>query len=286
MKWVLAFSGDAQAETVFIPEPQRGTICVSSQAGCSLKCSFCHTGTQKLKRNLTAAEIVAQVMHVRMELDDRPMSLKRRKATHIVLMGQGEPLLNYTQVRKACEILSDGDGLAFSTHKITLSTSGIAPLIPKVGSELGVNLAVSLHSAKNNVRDVLVPINRQYPISVLIKSCHEYRLNRTITFEYVMLDGVNDSDEDARAVYFLLRNLNCFVNLIPFNPWPGTEYRRSSDDRINSFQQLLLSLGLKATIRHSRGSDILAACGQLKSGESKAFFGNSAPATPEVLASP
>ncbi len=267
-KWLLRFADGNLAETVYIPEEDRGTLCVSSQVGCTLTCSFCHTGTQRLVRNLTPSEIVGQVMIARDALGEWPTPQDGRLLSNIVMMGMGEPLMNYENVATALRIVMDDEGLAMSRRRITLSTSGVVPLIERVGRELGVNLAVSLHAASDAVRDTLVPINHKYPIAMLMEACRAYPRSsnaRRITFEYVMLDGVNDSPADARALVKLAEGIPAKFNLIPFNPWPGTDYRCSPDPTIAAFADILNSAGYSAPVRTPRGRDILAACGQLKS---------------------
>ncbi|MBV8089803.1 MAG: 23S rRNA (adenine(2503)-C(2))-methyltransferase RlmN [Alphaproteobacteria bacterium] len=271
-KWLLRFPDGQEVETVHIPEDERGTLCVSSQVGCTLTCSFCHTGTQRLVRNLTAAEIVAQVMIARDALGEWPSSQEDRQVTNIVLMGMGEPLLNYENVAAALKIIMDPEGLAISRRKITLSTAGVVPMMRRCGAELGVNLAVSLHAVRDDVRDRLVPLNRKYPISELLAACRSYPRSsnaRRITFEYVMLKGVNDSPADARELVGLLAGIPAKVNLIPFNPWPGTPYECSPDEAIKVFSDIIFAAGYSAPIRTPRGRDILAACGQLKSSSIK-----------------
>lgn len=275
IKWLINLesknnSTNNQIETVFIPEENRGTLCISSQIGCTLNCSFCHTGTQKLVRNLTADEIVSQLLIAKDRLDDwhRNNPNNIRKITNVVLMGMGEPLYNFDNVKKALLIITDCDGLALSKRRVTLSTSGIVPFIERVGNEIGVSLAVSLHAATDEVRDILVPINKKYPIRELINACENYpRLKNSskITFEYVMLKDVNDSLTDAKALIKLLRNIPAKINLIPFNPWPGSNYICSDMEQIKKFSAVLNNAGLSAPIRKPRGQDILAACGQLKS---------------------
>ncbi len=267
-KWLLGFDDGKQAESVHIPETDRGTLCVSSQVGCTLTCRFCHTGTQRLVRNLTAAEIVGQLAVARDTYGEWPTPPEGRLITNVVLMGMGEPLFNYDNVAKALRILMDPEGLAFSRRRITLSTAGVAPLIPRVGAELGVKLAISLHAATDAVRDVLVPINRKYPIAELLDACRAYPgldNARRVTFEYVMLKGVNDSVADARLLAELVAGIPCKFNLIPFNPWPGAPYECSSAAAIQRFAQTLADAGYTAPVRAPRGRDIMAACGQLKS---------------------
>jgi len=268
-KWLLR-SPDAQDyEMVFIPDADRGTLCVSSQVGCTLNCRFCHTGTMRLVRNLTAGEIVGQVMLARDSLGEWPSSQDGRLLTNIVMMGMGEPLYNFDNVRDALKLVMDGDGLALSKRRITLSTSGVVPMIARAGAEIGVNLAVSLHAVTKEVRDEIVPINRKYGIEELLQACADYpQANnaRRITFEYVMLKNKNDSDADARELVRLIRhyNLPAKVNLIPFNPWPGAIYECSSPERIKAFSNIVFEAGISAPVRTPRGRDIDAACGQLK----------------------
>jgi 23S rRNA (adenine2503-C2)-methyltransferase len=271
-KWLLRFPDAQEVETVHIPEEERGTLCVSSQVGCTLTCSFCHTGTQPLVRNLTAAEIVAQVMIARDAFGEWPSSQEDRQVTNIVLMGMGEPLLNYENVAAALKIIMDPEGLAISRRKITLSTAGVVPMMRRCGAELGVNLAVSLHAVRDGVRDRLVPLNRKYPIAELLAACRNYPGSsnaRRITFEYVMLKGVNDSPADARELVRLLGGIPAKVNLIPFNPWPGAPYECSPDEAIAEFSDIIFAAGYSAPVRTPRGRDILAACGQLKSASIK-----------------
>ena len=267
-KWLLRFPDGQEVETVHIPEEERGTLCVSSQVGCTLSCSFCHTGTQRLVRNLTGAEIVAQVMIARDALGEWPSPQADRQLTNIVLMGMGEPLFNYDNVAEALKIVMDPEGLAISRRKITLSTAGVVPMIRRCGAELGVKLAVSLHAVRDDVRDRLVPLNRKYPIAELLEACRSYPGSsnaRRITFEYVMLKGVNDSPAEARELVRLLAGIPAKVNLIPFNPWPGAPYECSSDAAIEAFSEIVFAAGYSAPVRTPRGRDILAACGQLKS---------------------
>ena len=266
-KWLVRFPDGQEIETVHIPEDDRGALCVSSQVGCTLTCSFCHTGTQTMVRNLGAGEIVAQVMAARDDLGEWPSPMSDRQISNIVMMGMGEPLLNYDNVAKALKIVMDGDGIAISRRRITLSTSGIVPLMERCGEELGVNLAVSLHAVRDDLRDELVPINRKYPIAQLLDACRKYpgaNNARRITFEYVMLKGVNDSLSDARELVRLLADIPAKVNLIPFNPWPGVAYECSEGRQIVAFAKLLNDAGLSAPVRTPRGRDILAACGQLR----------------------
>jgi 23S rRNA (adenine2503-C2)-methyltransferase len=267
-KWLLRFPDGQEVETVHIPEEDRGTLCVSSQVGCTLTCSFCHTGTQRLVRNLTPEEIVGQVMIARDALGEWPSPKDDRQVTNIVLMGMGEPLYNYENVAAALKIVMDPEGLSISRRKITLSTSGVVPMIRRCGEELAVNLAVSLHAVRDDIRDRLVPLNRKYPIRELLETCRSYpgaSNARRITFEYVMLKGVNDSPDDARELVRLLAGIPAKVNLIPFNPWPGAAYECSSDAAIKAFSDIVFAAGYSAPVRTPRGRDILAACGQLKS---------------------
>jgi 23S rRNA (adenine2503-C2)-methyltransferase len=267
IKWLLRFADGNEAETVYIPDDDRGTLCVSSQVGCTLTCTFCHTGTQRLVRNLTVSEITGQVLIAMDELGEWPATHDGRRLTNIVMMGMGEPLFNYDHVAKALKIIMSGEGIGLSKRRITLSTSGIVPEITRTGAELGVNLAISLHATNDALRDVLVPINRKYPLKELIKACRDYpglSNARRITWEYVMLDGVNDADEDAHALLKLIRGIPSKINLIPFNPWPGSGYDRSSDERIARFASIVMKAGYASPVRTPRGEDILAACGQLK----------------------
>ena len=271
-KWLLRAAPGVEFETVFIPEEDRGTLCISSQVGCTLNCRFCHTGTQKLVRNLTAGEIVGQVMVARDALSDWPSTAKDRRITNVVLMGMGEPLYNYDNVKAAMAIVADGDGLALSKRRITLSTAGVAPMIPKAGEEIGSMLAISLHAARDELRDVLVPLNKKYPIKELMEACRNYpglSNARRITFEYVMLKGVNDSLADARALVKLLAKIPAKINLIPFNPWPGAPYECSDWDTIEKFAEVVNRAGYASPVRTPRGRDIMAACGQLKSASVK-----------------
>lgn len=271
-KWLLKYNDGNEIEAVYIPEKTRGTLCVSSQVGCTLTCTFCHTGTQKLVRNLEAREVISQLMLAKDRLNDWPSTKENRVITNIVMMGMGEPLLNYENVAKALKIVMDPDGLALSKRKITLSTSGIVPMIYKCGEELGVNLAISLHAVRDELRDEIVPINRRYKIKELLDACRNYPAlkNRSrITFEYVMLDGVNDSDQDAKELIELIKGIPSKINLIPFNPWPGTIYKCSSNNRIHKFARIVEDGGYMSPIRKPRGQDIFAACGQLKSESEK-----------------
>jgi 23S rRNA (adenine2503-C2)-methyltransferase len=272
-KWLLRFADGQEVETVHIPEADRGTLCVSSQVGCTLTCSFCHTGTQRLVRNLSAAEIVAQVMIARDALGEWPSPKDDRLLTNIVLMGMGEPLYNYDNVAAAMKIVMDPEGLAISRRKITLSTSGVVPVIERCGAELGVNLAISLHAVTDELRDRLVPLNRKYPIAILLEACRSYPGSsnaRRITFEYVMLKSINDSPAEARELVRLLKGIPAKVNLIPFNPWPGAPYECSSDAAIKAFSDIVFAAGYSAPVRTPRGRDIFAACGQLKSASVRA----------------
>ena len=266
-KWLLGFEDGNAAETVHIPEADRGTLCVSSQVGCTLTCAFCHTGTQRLVRNLEPGEIVGQIMLARDHLEEWPSAKEEKRLTNIVMMGMGEPLYNYDSVKKALEIAMDGDGVAISKRRITLSTSGVVPMIEKCGAELGVMLAISLHAVTDDVRDMLVPINKKWPIKELLAACRAYpaaKNARRITFEYVMLDGVNDSEADARELCRLIKGIPAKVNMIPFNPWPGSAFECSSPEAIKKFARVVEKAGYVATVRTPRGRDILAACGQLK----------------------
>jgi 23S rRNA (adenine2503-C2)-methyltransferase len=268
-KWLLRTHDGNEFETVFIPDADRGTLCVSSQVGCTLNCTFCHTGTMKLVRNLEPSEIVGQVMLARDSLGEWPSQPEGRMLTNIVMMGMGEPLYNFDNVRDALKIVMDGDGLGLSRRRITLSTSGVVPMMERAGQEIGVNLAVSLHSVRKDVRDEIVPLNRKYGIEQLLEACAAYpgaTNARRITFEYVMLKDKNDSDEDARELVRLIRKykLPAKVNLIPFNPWPGAAYECSTDERIRAFSNIVFEAGISAPVRTPRGRDIDAACGQLK----------------------
>ncbi len=267
-KWLVRFADGQEVETVHIPEEDRGTLCVSAQVGCTLNCTFCHTGTQRLVRNLDAAEIVGQVMVARDALGEWPSPQEDRQLTNIVLMGMGEPLYNYENVAAAVKIILDPEGLSISRRKITLSTAGVVPVIARCGAELGVNLAVSLHAVRDDVRDRLVPLNRKYPIAELLDACRTYpgaSNARRITFEYVMLKGVNDSPAEARELVRLIAGIPAKVNLIPFNPWPGAPYECSTEAAIAAFSDIVFAAGYSAPVRTPRGRDILAACGQLKS---------------------
>lgn len=271
-KYLLRIAGGHEVETVYIPEEGRGTICVSSQVGCTLTCSFCHTGTQKLVRNLTAAEIVGQLMVARDDLGEWPEpgapKDETRLVSNLVLMGMGEPLYNFDNVRDAMRVVMDNEGLSLSRRRITLSTSGVVPEIARTAEEIGCQLAVSFHATTDPVRDKLVPINKRWNIDELLSALRDYpRLSNSerITFEYVMLDGVNDSDDDARRLIRLIRGIPAKINLIPFNEWPGAPYKRSSWDRIEAFADIIYKAGYASPIRTPRGEDIMAACGQLKS---------------------
>jgi len=274
-KWLLRFDERTAVEAVYIPEAARGrgSMCLSSQCGCTLACSFCHTGTQKISRNLTAAEIVGQLLVARRALGDagRVTSAEHPRAvSNIVMMGQGEPLYNYRNVKKALQIAMDGDGIGISRRRITLSTSGVVPLIGRLGRDLSVGLAISLHAVDNDLRDELVPANKQWPIEELLDACRAYPKRsgtRRITFEYILIEGVNDSLGEARELLRLLRGIPSYVNLIPFNPWPGApeDYARPSNARVSAFQRVLIDGGLSSIVRATRGEDILAACGQLHS---------------------
>ena len=293
-KWLFRFRDPAnprlppvEVETVYIPEEDRGTLCVSSQVGCTLTCSFCHTGTQRLVRNLTAGEIVGQILMARERLGDFPGGVRpddgglvpaprgsggsegdSRAITNVVMMGMGEPLYNYDNVKQALLIASDEAGISLSKRRITLSTSGVVPFIEPTGREIGVMLAISLHAVRDELRDMLVPINKKYPLKELLEACRSYpglSNARRITFEYVMLKDINDSDADARELVRLLKNIPAKINLIPFNPWPGTNYDCSSSERIERFADIVNRAGYASPVRTPRGRDIFAACGQLKS---------------------
>ena len=281
-KWLFRFPAKGagrpvEIETVYIPEEGRGTLCVSSQVGCTLTCTFCHTGTQRLVRNLTSDEIVGQVLLARDRLGDFPdaatpagaiVPSEGRLVTNVVMMGMGEPLYNYDNVREALAVASDGEGLSLSKRRITLSTSGVVPMIGKAGEEMGVMLAISLHATNDTLRDELVPINRKYPLQELLDACRAYpglSNAKRITFEYVMLKGVNDSMADAKELVRILRGIPAKINLIPFNPWPGSRYECSDWDQIERFADYVNQAGYASPIRTPRGRDIFAACGQLKS---------------------
>lgn len=294
-KWLLRSADEQDYEMVFIPDEDRGTLCISSQVGCTLNCRFCHTGTMRLVRNLTPGEIVGQVMLARDDLGEWPKGVMDfadeeetenakeynqayksdgRLLTNIVLMGMGEPLYNFDNVRDAMKVVMDGAGLALSRRRITLSTSGVVPMIARAGEEINVNLAISLHAVNKQTRDEIVPLNRKYSIEELLQACADYpgaSNARRITFEYVMLKDKNDSDQDARELVNLLRqyDLPAKVNLIPFNPWPGSHYECSPPERIKAFSKIVFDAGISAPIRTPRGRDIMAACGQLKSASEK-----------------
>ena len=271
-KYLVRIAGGHEVEVVYIPEEDRGTLCISSQVGCTLTCSFCHTGTQKLVRNLTAAEIVGQVMLARDDLNEWPVQgaprVETRLISNVVLMGMGEPLYNFDNVRDAMKIVMDGEGIALGRRRITLSTSGVVPEIARTATEIGCLLAVSFHATTDEVRDQLVPINKRWNIATLLDALRDYpglSNSERITFEYVMLQGVNDSKEDAYRLVELLRGIPAKVNLIPFNEWPGAPYKRSSGNRIHAFADIIHNAGYASPIRTPRGEDIMAACGQLKS---------------------
>jgi 23S rRNA (adenine2503-C2)-methyltransferase len=278
-KWLLRLPGEPgsaphEVECVYIPETDRGTLCISSQVGCTLTCTFCHTGTQRLVRNLTAAEIVGQVVLARDRLNDWQRGAnaagepEKRLVSNIVMMGMGEPLYNFEAVRDGLAVIADGDGLSISKRRITLSTSGVVPNIARAGAEIGSMLAVSLHAVTDELRDQLVPLNRKYPLRELLEACRNYpglSNARRITFEYVMLKGVNDSLVDAKALVRLLKGIPAKINLIPFNPWPGTKYECSDWEQIEKFSEIIFNAGYSSPVRTPRGRDILAACGQLKS---------------------
>jgi 23S rRNA (adenine2503-C2)-methyltransferase len=284
-KWLLKLAPDAQGhrhevEMVYIPEEGRGTLCISSQVGCTLTCTFCHTGTQKLVRNLTANEIVGQVMLARDKLEEWPHQIEAnpdapengRYLTNVVLMGMGEPLYNFDNVKTAMNIVADGEGISLSKRRITLSTSGVVPEIIRAGEEIGTGLAISLHGTTDEIRNKLVPLNKKYPIAELLAACRAYpgaSNAKRITFEYVMLKGVNDSVADAKRLVQLLKGMPAKVNLIPFNPWPGTQYECSDWDVIEVFAEILNKAGYASPVRTPRGRDIMAACGQLKSESQK-----------------
>lgn len=267
-KWLLETGDQNRIESVMIPEDDCGALCVSSQVGCSLSCSFCCTGTMPLVRNLTAAEIVGQVLSARDRLGEWGRKRTDCLLTNVVLMGMGEPLFNYDHVVKALRVIMDGDGIGISRRRIMLSTAGVVPMIRRLGTDVGVNLAISLHAVRDDLRDELVPLNRKYPIGELLAACREYPAAsnaRRITFEYVMLRDINDSDGDARELTRLLQGIPAKVNLIPWNPWPGASYQTSTRQRIRSFAQLVNDAGFSAAVRATRGDDIKAACGQLNS---------------------
>src|SRR5262245_26588082 len=282
-KWLLRLPGEIDGrphdvECVYIPEADRGTLCISSQVGCTLNCSFCHTGTQRLVRNLTAGEIAAQVVLARDRLGDWQRAApasgepEKRLISNVVMMGMGEPLYNFEAVRDGLNVVADGEGLSISKRRITLSTSGVVPNIARAGAEIGVMLAVSLHAVTDRLRDELVPLNRKYPLRDLLDACRHYpglSNARRITFEYVMLKGVNDSLADARALVRLVKGIPAKINLIPFNPWPGSRYECSDWEQIEKFSEVVFNAGYASPVRTPRGRDILAACGQLKSATEK-----------------
>ena len=277
-KYLIRIAGGHEVETVYIPEQDRGTLCISSQVGCTLTCSFCHTGTQKLVRNLTAGEIIGQVMLARDDLgewpkiDHKPVNTTRL-LSNIVLMGIGEPLYNFENVRDAMKIAMDPEGISLSRRRITLSTSGVVPEIARTATEIGCLLAISFHATTDEVRNKLVPINKRWNLSTLIDALHDYPKvsnSERITFEYVMLKNINDSDDDAYRLLELIKGIPAKVNLIPFNPWPGAPYERSSNNRIHAFSEIIFRAGYASPVRKPRGEDILAACGQLKSATERA----------------
>ena len=270
-KWLLELNDGNLIETVFIPEENRGTLCVSSQIGCTLNCKFCFTGTQKLVRNLTSSEIISQLLLAKDHLSDWPNG-KDRKISNIVFMGMGEPLYNYDNVKNAAEIMGDKEGIQLSTKRITLSTSGIVPEIIKWGNEVDSRLAISLHATNDELRNNIVPINKKFPLKELIKACREYprsKNSKRITFEYVMLKGVNDSAQDARKLVKLISGIPAKINLIPFNSWPNSPYECSEKEEIKKFSDIIKNAGYASPIRKTRGQDIMAACGQLKSSSIK-----------------
>jgi 23S rRNA (adenine2503-C2)-methyltransferase len=285
-KWLLRLAPDArgtrqEVEMVYIPEEDRGTLCISSQVGCTLTCTFCHTGTQRLVRNLTAGEIAGQVMLARDRLEEWPHQIEAsatpplggRYITNVVLMGMGEPLYNFDNVKTAMDIVSDGEGISLSKRRITLSTSGVVPEIVRAGDEIGTQLAISLHGTTDEIRDKLVPLNKKYPIKDLLDACRAYpglSNARRVTFEYVMLKGINDTPADAKRLVKLLEGIPAKVNLIPFNPWPGTAYECSDWNTIEAFAEIVNKAGYSSPVRTPRGRDIMAACGQLKSTSEKA----------------
>ncbi len=268
IKWLLKLDDGNEVETVWIPDEERGTLCISSQVGCTLTCKFCHTGTQRLVRNLSSSEIVGQVMLAMDQLKDWPSASENRLLTSIVLMGMGEPLFNYDNVKKAIEIIMDHSGISLSRRRITLSTSGIVPEIKKCGDDLGVNLAISLHATNDNLRNELVPINKKYDIKQLLDAVRSYARisnSRRVTWEYVMLKGVNDTAQDAKNLVKLIKGIPSKINLIPFNEWPCSPYECSEEDSINNFAKIIMKAGYASPIRTPRGRDVMAACGQLKS---------------------
>ena len=269
-KWLLRFADGKEVETVYIPEEDRGAVCLSTQVGCQMGCRFCHTGTQGFQRNLTAGEIVGQFLAARDSYGEWPTPVdETRYLSNIVVMGMGEPLNNYDELVKAMRIIMDGEGLAISKRRITVSTSGIADKIPNLAKDLGVRLAISLHAPNDTIRNQIMPINRKYPLAVLINACKEYQRlcehRQYITMEYVMLKGINDSPENARELIQLVKGLEVKFNLIPFNPWEGCVFEPSSNNTIHKFAKILEDAYFAAPIRQSRGQDIMAACGQLKS---------------------
>jgi 23S rRNA (adenine2503-C2)-methyltransferase len=275
-KYLVRIAGGHEVEVVYIPETDRGTLCISSQVGCTLTCSFCHTGTQKLVRNLTAGEIVGQVMLARDDLDEWPIqgdpNREGRLISNVVLMGMGEPLYNFENVRDGLRVIMDKEGIALGRRRITLSTSGVVPEIARTANEIGCLLAVSFHATTDEVRDQLVPINKKWNIATLLDALRAYpglTNSERITFEYVMLQGVNDSKEDAYRLVDLIRGIPAKINLIPFNEWPGAPYKRSSGNRIHAFADIIHDAGYASPIRTPRGEDIMAACGQLKSATEK-----------------
>ncbi|MDG0984662.1 MAG: 23S rRNA (adenine(2503)-C(2))-methyltransferase RlmN [Planktomarina sp.] len=277
-KYLVRIAGGHEVETVYIPESDRGTLCISSQVGCTLTCSFCHTGTQKLVRNLTAGEIIGQVLLARDDLGEWPApgrnpATSARLLSNIVLMGMGEPLYNFENVRDAMKIAMDPEGIQLSRRRITLSTSGVVPEIARTATEIGCLLAVSFHATTDEIRDKLVPINKRWNIETLLEALRDYPKasnSERITFEYVMLKGINDSDADAHRLVELIKGIPAKVNLIPFNPWPGAPYERSSNNRINAFSEIVYQAGYASPVRKPRGEDIFAACGQLKSATERA----------------
>ena len=277
-KYLVRIAGGHEVETVYIPETDRGTLCISSQVGCTLTCSFCHTGTQKLVRNLSSGEIIGQVMLARDDLGEWPEPGRNpantaRLLSNIVLMGMGEPLYNFENVRDAMKIAMDPEGIQLSRRRITLSTSGVVPEIARTATEIGCLLAVSFHGTTDEVRDKLVPINKRWNLEALLDALRDYPKvsnSERITFEYVMLKGVNDTDEDAHRLVELIKGIPAKVNLIPFNPWPGAPYERSSNNRINTFAEIIYKAGYASPVRKPRGEDIFAACGQLKSATERA----------------
>jgi len=273
-KWLLKLSPGVEVETVFIPDAERGTLCISSQVGCTLNCTFCHTGTQPLVRNLTAAEIVGQILVARDELEEWPApggGAPTRQITNVVMMGMGEPLYNFDNVRDALLLAADGEGISLGKRRVTLSTSGVVPMIKRAGDEIGCMLAISLHAVRDELRNELVPLNKKYPVAELLEACRNYPSvsnAKRITFEYVMLKGINDSASDAKELVRLISGIPAKINLIPFNPWPGSPYECSDWDQIEAFGEIVNRAGYASPIRTPRGRDISAACGQLKS-ESK-----------------